>query len=51
MKNHNPTNKALNKKLRILKSISSALQEVEDIKSGKRKEGRTLEQFLNENQI
>jgi hypothetical protein len=42
-------NKALQNRLQILKSISNALQEVKDIKSGKRKVGRTLEEFLHEN--
>jgi hypothetical protein len=39
----------IDNKIRILKNISNALQEVKDIKSGKRKEGRTLEEFLDEN--
>ena len=37
------------RKLQILLGINNALQEVQDVKSGKRKEGRTLEDFLNEN--
>ena len=41
--------KRFESKIKILKSIKNALQEVKDVKSGKRKEGRTLEQFLNEN--
>ena len=37
------------RKLHILLGINNALQEVKDVKTGKRKEGRTLEDFLNEN--
>ena len=37
------------RKLHILLGINNALQEVKDVKAGKRKEGRTLEDFLNEN--
>ena len=37
------------RKLRILLGINNALEEVKDVKAGKRKEGRTLEDFLNEN--
>ena len=37
------------RKLQILLGIDNALQEVADVKAGKRKEGRTLEDFLNEN--
>jgi hypothetical protein len=49
MQTHIFKNKTLHNRLRILKDISNALQEVKDIKSGKSKEGRTLEQFLSEN--
>lgn len=37
------------RKLQILLGIDNALQEVKDVKAGKRKEGRTLEEFLDEN--
>jgi len=37
------------RKLQILLGINNALEEVKDVKTGKRKEGRTLEDFLNEN--
>ena len=37
------------RKLQILLGIDNALQEVADVKAGKRKEGRTLEEFLDEN--
>ena len=37
------------RKLQILLGIDNALQEVADVKAGKRKEGRTIEDFLNEN--
>ncbi len=37
------------RKLQILLGIDNALQEVADIKAGKRKEGRTLEEFLDKN--
>ena len=37
------------RKLQILLGIDNALQEVADIKAGKRKVGRTLEEFLDEN--
>jgi hypothetical protein len=37
------------RKLQILLGIGNALDEVKDVKAGKRKEGRTLEDFLNEN--
>lgn len=37
------------RKLQILLGINNALEEVKDVKAGKRKEGRTLEDFLNEN--
>ncbi len=37
------------RKLQILLGINNALKEVKDVKTGKRKEGRTLEDFLNEN--
>ncbi len=37
------------RKLQILLGIDNALQEVAEVKAGKRKEGRTLEDFLNEN--
>jgi len=37
------------RKLQILLGIDNALQEVKNVKSGKRKEGRTLEEFLDEN--
>jgi hypothetical protein len=36
------------RKLQILLGIDNALQEVADVKAGKRKEGRTLEEFLDE---
>jgi PHD/YefM family antitoxin component YafN of YafNO toxin-antitoxin module len=35
-------------KLEVFKGIEDALQEVEDIKGGRRKRGRTLGEFLNE---
>jgi hypothetical protein len=37
------------RKLQILLGINNALQEVADVKAGKRKEGKTLEEFLDEN--
>lgn len=37
------------RKLQILLGINNALKEVKDVKTGKCKEGRTLEDFLNEN--
>ena len=37
------------RKLQILLGINNALEEVKDVKAGKRKEGRTIEDFLNEN--
>ncbi len=37
------------RKLQILLGIKNALQEVKDVKAGKRKVGRTLEEFLDEN--
>ena len=37
------------RKLKILLGIDNALQEVADVKAGKREVGRTLEEFLDEN--
>ncbi|HEX8529151.1 MAG TPA: hypothetical protein VF646_03985 [Cytophagales bacterium] len=38
----------LKSKLDVLGGIEDALQEVKDIKAGRRKKGRTLGEFLNE---
>lgn len=39
----------IKKKLQIFDNIDCALQEVKDVKAGKRMEGRSLDDFLNEN--
>ncbi|MEA5457500.1 type II toxin-antitoxin system prevent-host-death family antitoxin [Arcicella sp. LKC2W] len=39
----------IKKKLQIFDNLDNALQEVKDVKAGKRTEGRSLEDFLNEN--
>jgi hypothetical protein len=35
-------------KLKVLEGIEDALREVKDVKAGRRKKGRTLEEFPNE---
>jgi hypothetical protein len=39
----------IKEKKQILNSLRGALGEVNDVKLGKRKEGKSLEEFLNEN--